>query len=95
MAAQSAEPLLSPMQKQFFDDNGALSALRSASIMSPHLAWHSNIVRHIVHNSAGYLVLDDFATQDEVAKLKQRAEQIIDDYDASNPSVFSTVNQAI
>jgi Phytanoyl-CoA dioxygenase (PhyH) len=39
-------------------------------------------------------VLEDFAAPDEVAKLKQRAEEIIDEYDASNPSVFSTVNQA-
>lgn len=44
-------------------------------------------------NDNGYLVLEDFASQDEVAKLKERAEQIIEEYDASNPSVFSTVNQ--
>lgn len=44
-------------------------------------------------SAAGYLVLEDFAAADEVAKLKERAEQIIEGYDASNPSVFSTVNQ--
>ena len=40
-------------------------------------------------------MLEDFAAPDEVAKLKQRAEEIIGNYDASNPSIFSTVNQAI
>lgn len=39
-------------------------------------------------------MLEDFAAPDEVAKLKERAEQIIEDYDASKPSIFSTVNQA-
>ena len=40
-------------------------------------------------------MLEEFAAPDEVAKLKQQAEEIISNYDASNPSIFSTVNQAI
>ncbi len=50
--------------------------------------------RQTVPCASGYLVLEDFAAPDEVAKLKQRAEEIIGNYDASNPSIFSTVNQA-
>ncbi len=69
-----------------------------------HLPWSTrlqdaicNLHRHL-HDpnrcTAGYLVLDDFASADEVAQLKARAEKIIEHFDASSPSVFSTVNQA-
>ena len=44
-------------------------------------------------HGAGYLVLEDFSSAEDVAKVKARAKQIIEDYDASNPSIFSTVNQ--
>ena len=47
----------------------------------------------MIPQNAGYLVLADFAAPDEIAKLKARAEEIIEAHDVSNPSVFSTVNQ--
>lgn len=68
-----------------------------------HLPWSPRLrdaicnLHHHLHGAnrctAGYLVLDDFASADEVAQLKARAEKIIEDFDASSPSVFSTVNQ--
>ena len=51
------------------------------------------MLQQTVPCASGYLVLEDFAAPDKVAKLKQRAEEIIGSYDASNPSIFSTVNQ--
>ncbi len=53
--------------------------------------WHDIDAAWRMHT--GYLVLEDFASPEETVKVKARAEQIIEDYDASNPSVFSTVNQ--
>lgn len=68
-----------------------LSVCRGITTSEVPLGWHVTFA--VV--PAGYLVLEDFAAPDEVAKLKQRAEEIMDEYEASNPSVFSTVNQAI
>ena len=68
-----------------------LSVCSDITCTEAPLGWHVNFAVL----PAGYLVLEDFAAPDEVAKLKQRAEEIMDEYDASNPSVFSTVNQAI
>ena len=57
--------------------------------------WYSikAVIRCLTPNNAGYLVLEDFAAPGEIAKLKARAEEIIEAHDVSNPSVFSTVNQ--
>ncbi|KAK9831483.1 hypothetical protein WJX81_000800 [Elliptochloris bilobata] len=42
----------------------------------------------------GYLVVEDFASAAEVAALRQRAEQLVDGFDATSvASVFSTKNQ--
>ena len=42
----------------------------------------------------GYLVVEDFASATEVAALRQRAEQLVDNFDAASvASVFSTKNQ--
>jgi len=44
---------------------------------------------------AGYLVLDGFASAEQVAALRQRAEQLVGAFDAASvASVFSTKNQA-
>ena len=44
--------------------------------------------------TAGYLVVEVFASAAEVAALRQRAEQLVDGFDtASVASVFSTKNQ--
>ena len=43
---------------------------------------------------AGYLVVEDFASAAEVAALRQRAEQLVNGFDAASvASVFSTKNQ--
>ena len=45
--------------------------------------------------TTGYLVVEDFASAAEVASLRQRAEQLVDAFDAASvASVFSTRNQA-
>jgi hypothetical protein len=97
MAPHDTRPMLSPTQMQFFDDNGALCPASYCPQGCPTLLFgpKSRMQREAVPCASGYLVLEDFAAPDEVAKLKQRAEEIIGNYDASNPSIFSTVNQAI
>lgn len=98
----AAKLLLTPEQLQFFHDNGELRAnawpLRAFDHAQDTFTSFTTEAQKVQVSmvcgfAAGYLVLEDFASQDEVAKLKERAEQIIEEYDASNPSVFSTVNQ--
>lgn len=44
---------------------------------------------------AGFLAIPGFASNQEVAALRQRARELVDDFDpSSSPSVFSTRNQA-
>ncbi len=51
----------------------------------------ASIPVHKLH--AGYLVLNDFASPEELTALKQRAEAIVQDFDPSTVSIFSTRKQ--
>ena len=42
----------------------------------------------------GYLVIPEFAGQDETSRLKERAKQIVADFEPSNVTVFSSKSQA-
>lgn len=42
---------------------------------------------------AGYLVLPDFATSEQVEAMKARALELIEQFEVDKPSIFSTVNQ--
>lgn len=44
-------------------------------------------------STTGYLLLHDFATPQELDALQGRAEAIVDDFDPSSVSIFSTRNQ--
>lgn len=45
-------------------------------------------------NSEGYLVLESFASPDEIRSLRSRMEQLLDEFDfSSKASIFSTTNQ--
>ena len=44
---------------------------------------------------AGYLVIPDFASVDETVELRQRALQLVDGFEPSATSVFSTKNQVL
>ncbi|XP_022151735.1 phytanoyl-CoA dioxygenase-like [Momordica charantia] len=44
-------------------------------------------------DSQGYLVIESFASSDEVDAMRKRMEQLLDGFDCSTSSVFSTVNQ--
>lgn len=53
--------------------------------------------KHPFHNlvAAGFLVIKDFASPEDVAALKARAEELLESFDpAAVPSIFSTRNQA-
>jgi hypothetical protein len=41
----------------------------------------------------GYLVLEDFASAEQCAELRRRAERIVNDFDPDSYSVFSTTDQ--
>lgn len=41
----------------------------------------------------GYLVLPDFATEEEVGAMKMRCAQLVEQYDVDQPSIFSTISQ--
>ncbi|XP_022155193.1 phytanoyl-CoA dioxygenase-like [Momordica charantia] len=43
--------------------------------------------------SQGYLVIESFASSDEIDAMRKRMEQLLDGFDCSTSSVFSTVNQ--
>ncbi len=43
----------------------------------------------------GVLVLEGFATPEECDKLKQEAERLVDGFDASTISIFSTKEQTV
>mmetsp|Transcript_29697 Transcript_29697/g.64845 ORF Transcript_29697/g.64845 Transcript_29697/m.64845 type:complete len:389 (-) Transcript_29697:234-1400(-) len=45
------------------------------------------------YHSEGYLVIEDFATKEECSQLRERAEEIIDDFDPKTVSIFSTTDQ--
>lgn len=44
---------------------------------------------------AGYAVLENFTTQEEVRRMREQAEKLMRDYDAGDgdAAVFSTTNQ--
>lgn len=42
---------------------------------------------------AGFLLLEDFVNLDECERLKQRAEELVADFDPKDISIFSTKNQ--
>ncbi|XP_058735383.1 phytanoyl-CoA dioxygenase [Vicia villosa] len=45
-------------------------------------------------NSQGYLVIESFATEDEIQSMTKRMEQLVDEFDpSSTASIFSTKNQ--
>ncbi|KAM3327610.1 phytanoyl-CoA dioxygenase [Capsicum galapagoense] len=45
-------------------------------------------------NSDGYLVLESFASQEEVESMRKRMEELLDEFDfSSDASIFSTKNQ--
>ncbi|KAG5010837.1 phytanoyl-CoA dioxygenase-like [Glycine soja] len=45
-------------------------------------------------NSQGYLVIESFASSDEIESMMQRMEQLVDEFDpSSTASIFSTKNQ--
>lgn len=45
-------------------------------------------------NSEGYLVLESFASPDEIKSLRLQMEQLLDEFDCSSKaSIFSTKNQ--
>ncbi|XP_022957400.1 phytanoyl-CoA dioxygenase [Cucurbita moschata] len=44
-------------------------------------------------DSHGYLVVESFASPDEIDAMRKRMEQLLDEFDCSTSSVFSTVNQ--
>jgi phytanoyl-CoA hydroxylase len=45
-------------------------------------------------DDAGFLVLDNHASFEEIAKLRQRAQELVDGFNPETISVFSTRNQA-
>lgn len=44
-------------------------------------------------DSQGYLVIESFTSPDEIYAMRKRMEQLLDGFDCSTSSVFSTVNQ--
>ena len=44
-------------------------------------------------SSAGYLVIKNFTSADQLKDLQSRAVQLIEDFDPEQVSVFSTKNQ--
>lgn len=45
-------------------------------------------------DSNGYLVLESFASQEEIQSMRKRMEELLDEFDcSSDTSVFSTKNQ--
>ncbi|CAN1151541.1 Phytanoyl-CoA dioxygenase [Linum perenne] len=44
-------------------------------------------------NSNGYLVVESFASSDEIESMRKRMDQLLQDFDCSSSSVFSTKNQ--
>ncbi|KAG6601643.1 Phytanoyl-CoA dioxygenase, partial [Cucurbita argyrosperma subsp. sororia] len=46
-------------------------------------------------DSHGYLVVESFASPDEIDAMRKRMEQLLDEFDCSTSSVFSTVNQQL
>ncbi|XP_022998431.1 phytanoyl-CoA dioxygenase [Cucurbita maxima] len=45
------------------------------------------------YDSQGYLVVESFASPDEIDAMRKRMEQLLDEFDCSTSSVFSSVNQ--
>lgn len=87
---------LSREQLKFWEDNGAyrqatrcLMCSKSSFLLLVHPQWHPT---HD-YTPTGYLVLNDFASSEQLAALKQRAEAIVDDFDPSAVSIFSTRKQ--
>uniref|UniRef100_A0A7N0TKW5 Phytanoyl-CoA dioxygenase n=1 Tax=Kalanchoe fedtschenkoi TaxID=63787 RepID=A0A7N0TKW5_KALFE len=44
-------------------------------------------------NSNGYIVLENFASRDEIDGMMKRMEQLLDEYDYSTSAIFSSRNQ--
>ncbi|CAI0383332.1 unnamed protein product [Linum tenue] len=44
-------------------------------------------------NSEGYLVVESFASSEEIDELRKRMDQLLGEFDCSSASVFSTKNQ--
>lgn len=44
-------------------------------------------------NSQGYLVMESFARPEEIDAMMRRMEQLVDEFDCSTASIFSTKNQ--
>lgn len=58
------------------------------------IAGNLNPTQLELFNSEGYLVLESFASPDEVRSLRSRMEQLLDEFDfSSKASIFSTTNQ--
>lgn len=49
--------------------------------------------QHEAFERDGYLVLDEFATQQEVHSLMVRSAQLVEQFEVDKPSIFSTLNQ--
>ena len=44
-------------------------------------------------NSQGYLVIESFANPEDIESMMKRMDKLLDDFDYTNVSVFSTKNQ--
>ena len=90
---------LSSDQLQFFDSHGTFPRSHHRLLFS-NLNRSSNFHHHRTSSPpvfsyffAGYLVVESFASPDEIDAMRKRMEQLLDEFDCSTSSVFSTVNQ--
>eukprot|EP00976_Prorocentrum_cordatum_P091263 1188454-Prorocentrum_minimum.AAC.1 len=85
---------LTQKQIEFYHSEGE-KAGRLERLGSPRVLYHSSAVefRVVVSSGTRYLVIEDFATKEECKELRERAEEIIDEFDPKTVSIFSTTDQ--
>lgn len=79
---------LTAEQLQFFNSNGIFLL-----IFDFEFFFASWFIYYRFIYCAGYIVLENFVSSDEIDAMMKRMEQLLDEFDYSTSSVFSTKNQ--
>ena len=86
------------MDTKLARDETAEASVRNASLSGTDLYNNTTIMaltdaQVSAYESEGFLVLEDFATEEDVREMRERAEELVKTFDPTTISIFSTKKQ--
>lgn len=83
---------LSPDQLQYFDSQGNQNRF-TKPWRAVFVIFYSFPLSYFISFCIGYLVIESFASPEEMDAMRRRMDQLLDEFDYSTVSIFSTKNQ--